>query len=427
MRLIVTGATGYIGQHVIDAAVKHEYDVISASRRDPKRIGVSWVLYDLIGTIPTDQLNKSDAIIHLAANTTQSMELDNCIEMDAARKLLALSKSTSTKFVFVSSQTARPDAPTQYGRTKWKIEQEVLSSGGCVVRPGQVYGGREKALFGTITNLVRKMPLLPYFLPSPMVQPIHVGDLTEGLLHIAEDEKLTSGVYCLASKEQLSFSCFLSSIAKYRVRSFRLFIPVPAFIIPMASTALGGTLSCKLGIDRLQSLFDLEPMETAVDLERLNLILRPIHSGMHSSGDDRRRRLLMEGNALFHYILKRKPSGALLRRYVHAVEQVRDGFALDIPGLILKVPVLLSLLDDQSWICEAKGKELAWRFDAATLLAEATTDGAPSFLGLGRRTGTMISLGVVVRAVVSELFWRIIKIPCFPIVTRIMRQNREGK
>jgi len=427
VRLIVTGATGYIGKHVIDAAIKHRCSITAASRRNPNREGVSWVLYDLHGSIPVDQLNKADAIIHLAANTTQLIEFDDCVELTAARKLLAFSKSISTKFIFVSSQTARSDAPTQYGRIKWEIEQEVLSSGGCVVRPGQVYGGREKALFGMITSLVRKMPVLPYFLPSPIVQPIHVDDLAEGLLHIAENEKLTSGVYCLAAKEPLSFSYFLSSIAKYRVRSFRLFIPVPVFFIFLACTVLGRTLSGKLGLDRLQSLFDLQPMETTADLERLNLFLRPIHAGMHPLGDDRRRRLLIEGDALFTYILKRRPGGALKRRYVRAVEQVRDGFSLDISGLFLKFPVLLSILDDRSWMSEPKGKELAWRLDAVTLLAEATTEGASSFIGLGRRTGPLINLAIVVRAVVSEIFWRIIKIFSYPLVFRVLRQGRIKK
>lgn len=430
-KILITGANGYIGKRLVIKALNAGYD-INVLVRSPGSFSennrVEVFQYDFSSLLGQDSFVGVSTVVHLAAATGSIRTESDEIEIDAARRLISCARSSGVKrIVFISSQTASSNAPTAYGRIKWKIEQEMLAGNGLVVRPGQVYGVREQGLFGLLVKVVRKLPVLPYFIPAPMVQPIHVDDLADGLLNMVENEKLTTGIYSLASKDYVSFNYFLASIAKYRVRSFRLFVPVPVFIISFSSTLLGRTLSRKLGLERLQSLFDLQPMDTAVDLERLNLFLRPIHAGMHPSGDDRRRRLLIEGNALLQYIIKRRPESALLRRYVHAVEQVRDGSALDIPCLFLKVPVLLSLLDDRSRMCEPKGKELAWRFDAATLLAEATTEGASSFLGLGRRTGLLINLVVVVRAVVSELIWRIVKVFSYPLIIRVMRKNREEK
>jgi len=38
----------------------------------------------------------------------------------------------------------------------------------------------KRGLFGTLVKVVRRLPLLPTFLPAPKIQPIHVDDLAEG-------------------------------------------------------------------------------------------------------------------------------------------------------------------------------------------------------------------------------------------------------
>ncbi|WP_167631292.1 NAD-dependent epimerase/dehydratase family protein [Mariprofundus ferrooxydans] len=428
-KILITGANGYIGKRLVIKAINAGYD-INALVRNPccfsENSRVKVFQYDFSSLLEPDSFAGVFAVVHLAATTSSLRTESDDMEVEAARQLIDYARSSGVKrIIFISSQTANLNAPTAYGRIKWKIEQATLEAKGLVVRPGQVYGGNEQGLFGLLVNFVRRSPVLPHFVPAPMVQPIHVDDLAEGLLNMVGNENLNSGVYCLGSHCPVSFSRFLSLIARCRVRSFRLFVPVPLVIVSLASTILGKTLSRKLGFDRLQSLFDLQPMETAADLERLNLSLRPIHAGMHPAGDDRRRLLLIEGNALLQYILKRKPESALLRRYVYAVEQVRDGFPLDVPSLFLKAPVLLSLLDDRSWMCESKGAELAWRFDAAVLMAEATTQGAFCFSGLERKSSPLINLVVVVRAIVSECFWRIVKVFSYPLIIRVMRKSRE--
>lgn len=430
-KILITGANGYIGKHLVSMALRADYD-INALVRNPGSFNgnkrVKLFQYDFSLLPKSACFEGVSTVLHLAATTGSLRSESDDVEVEAARRLIDCVRNSGVKrIIFISSQTADSNAPTVYGRTKWAIEQEIFAANGLIVRPGQVYGGREKGLFGLLVATVRRFPVLPGFVPAPMIQPIHVDDLAQGLLRMVEKKELASGVYCLASETPISFSAFLSLIAKYRVRSYRLFLPVPVFFVSLAATVLGGALSGKLGLDRLKSLFNLQPMNTATDLERLNLTLRPVHAGMHPSGDDRRRRLLIEGTALFKYILKKKQATFLLRRYVRAIEQVRDGSPVEIPGLFLSFPVLLSLLDDQCWKSKPKGKELAWRFDAATLLAEATPEGASVFLGTGRKTGLLINLLVVVQAVVSDLFWRIVKVLSYPFIMRIICRKRVIK
>lgn len=419
MKIVVTGATGYIGVRLASLALKRGHAVVIASRLRPLS-SYAWLSFDLSSTNSIALPAGTDAVMHLAANTQHANDLDEEREVAAAKKLIQSAQEVGAKFIFVSSQTARADAPTAYGRTKWRIEQEVLSVGGWVVRPGQVYGGPLRGLFGTLAQTVRQLPLLPAFMPAPQVQPIHVDDLAEGLLRMVERGDIPSAVYCLAAPKPVSFAHFLSQIAQSRLRCWRGFLPVPVVFI----NALGEKLRTRLGLERLRSLFDLPVMATVSDLKQLGLTLRPLRTGMHPSGDDRRRCVLQEGVALLTYILKAAPSSVILRRYVRVIERVRGGVAVGLPQILLSYPVALSVLNVSAWADAAVGADYVWRLDAATLLAEATPLGADRFLGVGvgdsqgleRQPGALGRLISITKSIASEVLWRLLGVLLSPLV-----------
>ncbi len=416
MRVVVTGASGYIGTRLTSLALKRGHDVVMASRQRPPSFAATWFSFDLSLDNQVLLPTGTDAVVHLAAKTTHANCLDEECEVVAAKRLIKATQEAGAKYIFISSQTARPDAPTAYGRIKWRIEQEVLTTGGWVVRPGQVYGGELRGLFGMLTKTVRHLPILPAFIPAPKVQPIHVDDLADGLLRVAERSDIPSRVYCLAESEPVSFSTFLEEIAISRLRCWRGFVPVPIAVINVLAYPLGESLRTRLWIERLRSLFDLPVMATASDLNQLGLVLRPLRSGMHPSGNNRRSCLLREGHALLTYVLKESPGSAVLRRYVRVVERMRGGRALELPKFFLRFPIYLSLLDESAWVDETVGVEFSWRLDAATVLAEATPFGAYRFLGLDRGHGVLSSLLSLTNAVVCEVFWRMLRLLFFPII-----------
>jgi nucleoside-diphosphate-sugar epimerase len=183
MKIAVTGATGYIGRHLVRRLVFNSNEVLAMSRSRPIQAGVKWEFFDLIEAAKVG-LPAVDVVIHLAANTrNESVTAQN--ELGACKHLLAQTNSCSAQFVFVSSQTARSDAVSEYGKIKLSIEQAVLSSGGIVVRPGQVYGGEPLGLFGSVTELVARLPVLPLFTPVPLIQPVHIDDLVTALETLA--------------------------------------------------------------------------------------------------------------------------------------------------------------------------------------------------------------------------------------------------
>ena len=385
--------------------------------RRPVAAAQSWQYLDLDHAAPIVAPADTNVVIHLAANL-DAPGGGNQREIDTTRRLIVAAQAVGAHFLFVSSQTAQADAPTAYGRTKWQIEQDVAAAGGISVRLGQVYGGPEAGLFGTLTGLVRSLPLLPALLPSPSIQPVHVDDCALALLTIAERADRRIEPYRIGAAQPLSFTEFLRAIALHRLHVSRLFVPTPRMVLRLAMFALGARISARVGLSRLDSLFQLPRMDTAADLAALNIELRPLHAGMHRSGDDRRRRLLLEARGLLTYVLRATPSAALQRRYVRAVETLRDGAPLILPSMLLHWPALLSLLGDHTFRASPVGRELAWRQDAAAVIGEASPQGAQRFLRSGR-TSFIGAIAAMARAVGAEVFWRIFSLCAAPLTRRL--------
>ena len=422
MKLLITGASGYIGTRLVALAQSENHEVVAATRR-PCRDAVEWLAFNLDSRVPLTIPDDVDAVIHLAANTSANSDEEDR-EVAAATMLLAATREAGARFLFVSSQTARCDAPTSYGRVKWAIELRVLTAGGLVIRPGQVYGGAERGLFGTLVRLVRTLPLLPVFLPHPMVQPIHVDDCARALLRLSTLPIIGPRVYRIGSREAVSFTAFLKAIARYRVRRFKLFVPVPGIVVRGLIHALGARTSARLGLLGLHSLFDLPLMDSSADLTEIGLELRPLAAGMNRSGDDRRRALLREGISFLTYVLRRRPGAAIVRRYVRVIEHLRAGLPLPLPRRALQHPWTLALMEDRSTQSSDSTTEFSWRIDAATVIAEASIQGADRFLGNPQRSRPLNALLQMSCAVGSELLTRLLRAAVPPAMTASRRGRR---
>jgi len=381
-KVLVTGATGYIGAELCRRAARAGWSVVAAARRDPGWPGVAWVPYALGRPIEATALEGCTLIVHLAAETRSealAQLIDEADEIAAARDLIDR-RPAGCRVVFVSSQSAAPDAPTRYGRVKARIEAECAAAAQCVVvRPGLVYGGAERGLWGRLCGLARALPAVPLLWPAPRVQPIHVADLALALLRLAATPASVRRID-LGAADPVSFSLFWAMIRRDRLRRAAPWVPLPRLALQAAAPVLR-----RLGVetDRITALYALAPLESGPSLDQLGLVLRPLADGMHPSGSARRRRLAAEGRQMIRH-LGFAPNLGLLRRYVRAVEAADGGAALPRrPSLALR----------------GDGAARA-RLALALTLAEFTPAGAARLLPSRRRPWPLaaLRLGLAVAA-----------------------------
>lgn len=411
-KILVTGATGYIGRKFIKAALIHQYTVLALSRRYERSLNTSWIHFDLHDPILPLLPSDITTIVHLAVDSSLSNAQINQHEVQCAKQLLTFSQKIKAKFIFISSQSARENALTSYARTKWHIEQLVHAAGGWVVKAGFVYGGAPRGLFGVLVRYARALPILPAFYPAPKIQLLHVDDLAEGLVRLIKLENTEPHIVHLAETNPISFHRFLSCIASERLRRVRIFLPIPFCFVSITLIFLRKCTVKPTIIERLYGLSQLPLMSTEADLKRLNLSLRHYTSGMHISGNAQKRHLLQEGYAMMHYLLKKEPNKYSLRQYVRVVESMTDNLSLKLPKLVLKYPILLALLDTSTEQKKQPRSIFSQRLHIATLLTEASIQGSDRYLHCRMPSSRFYVIMLLFFSGFNELCWRMLSF-CF--------------
>jgi NADH dehydrogenase len=402
--MVVTGASGYIGRHLVEAARASGWRVVAATRGRVD-FADAWVPYRLDEAPALDAFPRDAVIVHLAADTGPAADAD--LEIQAAERLIELARLQGSRIVFVSSQTARPGAPTSYGRTKWAIQTRMIDAGGTVVRPGLVYGGTPGGLYASLLRLLRGRAMLPRFVPSPRVRPVHVADLASALVIIATRSDLAGKVLNVAMPEPVAFEDFLRGLATSRFGRAPRFVPVPAFVVP-AAAALLRMAGARTIAARVVSLSDLPRMDVAGDIARLGIALRSLAEGLQRRRPDRRA-LVRESGTMLRYVLGRRASLGARRRYVRCVEGMGDGRAFRLPALMHAWPAALRALDQRTWL--RRHPSLDWRFLLALTTAEASREGATRFLADARSTNAAVAIARLAGTGVLEALARVAGIP----------------
>jgi len=185
--LAITGATGFVGGHLLDRAEAAGHAVRALTRRpQPPRTGVTWIQGSLETPDALAELTRgADALVHAAAavNAPDAASFEDANVRGTAALVSAL--APGQRLVHVSSLAAREPELSEYGRSKAGAEQVVQASAAAwtIVRPPAVYGPGDLELLEVFRAAARTriVPLPPHGRASML----HARDLAELLLRLA--------------------------------------------------------------------------------------------------------------------------------------------------------------------------------------------------------------------------------------------------
>lgn len=188
MTIAITGATGFVGSHVLDLALAGGHSVRALVRQaQPHRDGVTWVGGALDDAAALARLcNGADALIHIAGAVNAPSRAAFAAANSAGTQAVANAASTARvrRFVHVSSLAAREPGLSDYGWSKAQAETAVTGSSlnWVIVRPPGIYGPRDNDTLELFRMARRGVMLLP---PGGRGSWIFAPDLARLLLSLA--------------------------------------------------------------------------------------------------------------------------------------------------------------------------------------------------------------------------------------------------
>lgn len=248
LRVLVTGADGFLGQHLLPRLISRGHRVRAVCREAPTRPGskipgIEWRQADLTRRESLAGIAAGcDRVVHLAGRFVARAESSLGREHGTGTRNLVweIRKTDIERIVFVSALGASPDAG-EFFRTKFEAEDVVMSADVeyVILRPSVVYGPGDHFT----TPIVRILNALPVF---PMMgdgtfelQPLAVEDMVDVLTQAIESPEVAGRSLDLAGPERLSFVRIVRILGETIGRP-RPIIPLPAGLArPAARVAAG--------------------------------------------------------------------------------------------------------------------------------------------------------------------------------------------
>lgn len=148
MRVLLTGATGFVGSNLLPALVAAGYEVAALVRREVELLpGVLAVRGDVLDTRSLREAVKGcEAVIHLVGIIREFPSRGvtfRRLHVEATENVIRVCKEEGTPLVLhMSALGARPDSPAAYHRTKFAAEELVRNSGldYAIFRPSPILG-----------------------------------------------------------------------------------------------------------------------------------------------------------------------------------------------------------------------------------------------------------------------------------------------
>ena len=280
MRILIIGASGFIGRYVSrrlagDAA----HTVFSTYRSRPAADdGASWHRVEITDHAALENLFASaqpQAVVHLAAmadvgTAERNPDVATAVNATATETIARLSERHSSRLVFVSTEyvfdgqtgpyreTDPPAPTTQYGRTKFEAEQAVasLESNWSVLRTSIVYGWPAPGRRNFVPWLVERLRNgEAYHAPTNVYRsPVYVEHLVDGVTRLIGVED--TGIHHVAGSDWVNMRDFAVAVAD----EFGL---DPSLVIPVTDP-----VDDRLGLDCTRTM------------ERLHLPHPGLHEGL---------------------------------------------------------------------------------------------------------------------------------------------------
>lgn len=290
MRLLVTGASSFLGAHFCRLAAR-QHDITAVHFATPLQInGVSQMRADLRSSRDRRRLSELDldAVVHIACKIKATPREGESRGEAACRENRAMMDTVlelGCPVLYASSTVVHWEQDTPYGRSRRDDEQRLRDSGlpWAALRPSAPYaralinhrpGHRES--FHTLAALVRRAPAVPIIGNGRYRrQPIHIDDFTQAALTLLQ-RGLPRKAFDAGGQEPLTFNDIVDTIGAAIGRR-----RVPKLHLPKALFVQLARIAPDFEPDLISAVDEDEVADPSALMEATGLRFRAFSEGVH--------------------------------------------------------------------------------------------------------------------------------------------------
>jgi NADH dehydrogenase len=273
-RVFITGGSGFVGSAVLAKLLAQGYSINALTHRGKLPAGnpnLREIQGDLFNPAMLDAgVSGCEAVIHLVGiimeRPFQGITFER-MHFEATRQTVdAARRNGVRRYIQMSALGTRPDAVSEYHRTKWKAEQYVRASGldWTIFRPSLIHG--PGGFMQMEAQWARKSAppflVMPYFGKgllglggAGLLQPVYVQDVARAFVQAIDTPAGIQKTYDLAGPERFTWPQLHEASAREIVGKRRLTAALPAWFAKLLARAGLGPL---LGFSRDQVIMSQE-------------------------------------------------------------------------------------------------------------------------------------------------------------------------
>ena len=265
-KILIFGATGQIGRHLIRKLTKNNYKVICQTRNLHKAIFLK--TSGSIGYIDiketkifdyekvSELVDNADIVINLIGILFESGKINTFEKIHTLfpKFLSEICKKKNKHFIHISSLGVENASDSKYAASKAEGENKIFENlpSATILKPSIVYSVNDS--FTTrFMSLLNFFPIFPlYYGGKTKFAPIHASDLTDIIFHVIENNIRGKKIETVGPKV-LTFLEILNILSKC-INKKRVFLPLPLFLAKFSAKILEKMPNPLLTVDQLNLL-----------------------------------------------------------------------------------------------------------------------------------------------------------------------------
>ena len=219
LKIVVTGASGFIAKNLRKYLSEQNIELISISRNDFKNfkneIKIISENYEEKNILK--KIKNSDVLIHLVGIGKQSVSSDyDMINTDLTKHVVNLSKKARIKkIIFLSGLGVSSNTALGYFISKYNAEKQIIDSGldFTIFRPSYIVG-KDDLLSRNLKNQIKSGEIIIPGSGTYSIQPIHVSDVVKVIFESLSQLKFNNKIFDLVGPDFVTFEKYVKLFSK---------------------------------------------------------------------------------------------------------------------------------------------------------------------------------------------------------------------